>query len=171
MTPLDATAPLHRLSGSSSAPRCTSAPTAASDAAAASERARPRTWCPASINSRTMAEPIKPVAPVTKTFIANSSMKRRFSSCCYTMHAPVRPAMKPAHIPTTSVLCTNTHRDNVLSGNIVFDTAQVYTERDTRTRRVFIIGVRLLRSRDERRTKERGRTMLREREDQRLQEL
>src|SRR6266516_7958772 len=58
-----------------------------------------------------------------------------------------------------------------LSSNIVFDTSKVYTERDTRTRRVFIIGVRLLRSRDERRTKERGRTMLREREDQRLQEL
>src|SRR5256885_7140421 len=57
------------------------------------------------------------------------------------------------------------------ASNVVFDTSKVYTERDTRTRRVFIIGVRLLRSRDERRTKERGRTMLREREDQRLQEL
>src|SRR5205823_1667571 len=58
-----------------------------------------------------------------------------------------------------------------LSSNIVFDTSKVYTERDTRTRRVFILGVRLLRSRDERRTKERGRTMGREQEDQRLQEL
>src|SRR5205085_5018297 len=33
-------------------------------------------------------------------------------------------------------------------GNIVFDTEKVYTERDTRTSRVFIIGVGLLRFRD-----------------------
>src|SRR5215831_10678160 len=52
---------------SSSEPRCASAPAAASDLALASERARPRTWCPASINSRTIAEPMNPVAPVTKT--------------------------------------------------------------------------------------------------------
>jgi hypothetical protein len=35
-----------------------------------------------------------------------------------------------------------------LSSTIVFDTSKVYTERDTRTRRAFILGVRLLRSRD-----------------------
>src|SRR5258708_1119415 len=58
-----------------------------------------------------------------------------------------------------------------LSSDVVFGPSKVYTERDTRTRRVFIIGVRLLRSRDERRTKERGGTMGREQEDQRLQEL
>src|SRR5437764_14394701 len=58
-----------------------------------------------------------------------------------------------------------------LSSNVVFDTSKVYTERDTRTRREFIIGVRLLRSRDERRTQEREGTMLREQEDQRLHEL
>src|SRR5262249_29176072 len=65
----DATVPLRRLLRSSSEPRCTSAPAAASDLALASERARPRTWCPASINSSTIAEPMNPVAPVTKTRI------------------------------------------------------------------------------------------------------
>src|SRR5260370_10444830 len=58
-----------------------------------------------------------------------------------------------------------------LSSDVVFGPSKVYTERATRTRRVFIIGVRLLRSRDERRTKEREGTMGREQEDQRLQEL
>src|SRR5207302_1648694 len=79
--------------------------------------------------------------------------------------------MKPASLPTTSVPCTHTHRYHVLSGNIVFVPSKVYTERDTRTRRVFIIGVRLLRSRDERRTKKGEGTMGREQEDQRLHEL
>src|SRR5260370_13454347 len=58
-----------------------------------------------------------------------------------------------------------------LSSDVVFGPSKVYTERATRTRRVFSIGVRLLRSRDERRTKEREGTMGREEEDQRLQEL
>src|SRR5499427_1743848 len=71
ITPSAAVAPLRRLSRSSSEPRCTSAPAAASDLALASERARPRTWCPASINSRTIAEPMNPVAPVTKTRMLN----------------------------------------------------------------------------------------------------
>src|SRR5438105_4645535 len=75
MTPSAAADPLRRLSRSSSAPRCTSAPAEASDAAAASERARPRTWCPAAESSRTMAEPMYPVAPVTKTLIGNSSIR------------------------------------------------------------------------------------------------
>lgn len=42
-----------------------------------------------------------------------------------------------------------------LSSIVVFDTSKVYTERDTRTREVFIIGVRPLRSRNLG-TKERG---------------
>ena len=52
---------------SSSDPRWTSAPIAASAAAPASERARPETRWPAAIRSWTTAEPTKPVAPVTKT--------------------------------------------------------------------------------------------------------
>lgn len=64
------------------------------------------------------------------------------------MHLPVRPAMKSASIPTTNVPCMHTHRYNVLSGNVAFDTSKVYTEKDTRIRIAFIIGVRLLRSRD-----------------------
>src|SRR6266567_7067515 len=58
-----------------------------------------------------------------------------------------------------------------LSSTVVFDPLEVYTERDTRKREVFIIGVRPLRSRDEWRTKEREETMGREQESQRLQEL
>src|ERR1700719_3629134 len=45
------------------------------DAAAASDRARPSTLCPASISSRTIAEPMKPEAPVTKTRIFCSSFE------------------------------------------------------------------------------------------------
>ena len=55
-------------------PRCTWAPAAIRDLAPASERARPSTWCPAPINSRTIAEPMKPVAPVTNTRIFFSSL-------------------------------------------------------------------------------------------------
>ncbi len=44
-------------------------PTTASAAALPSERAKPLTWWPAAINSRTMADPTQPVAPVTNTFI------------------------------------------------------------------------------------------------------
>ena len=47
----------------------------------------------------------------------------------------------------------------------------MYTEKDTRTREVLIIGVRPLGSRDEWRTKEREETMGCEQESQRLQEL
>ena len=50
-------------------PQCGCAPAAVSAAAPASDRVRPTTSCPASINSRTMADPMKPVAPVTKTRI------------------------------------------------------------------------------------------------------
>ena len=39
-----------------------------------------------------------------------------------------------------------------LSSTIVFDLLEVYTEKDTRTREVFIIGVSPLGSRDEWRT-------------------
>src|SRR5579871_6059196 len=67
ITPSDLAAPPRRLSRSSREPRCTSAPAAASDLAAASERASPSTSCPAPISSRTIAEPMNPVAPVTKT--------------------------------------------------------------------------------------------------------
>src|SRR3954452_22762315 len=69
MTPSAVTAPLRRLSRSSRAPRWTSAPAAVTAAAAVSERARPTTSCPASSRSRTTAEPMYPVAPVTKTRI------------------------------------------------------------------------------------------------------
>src|SRR6516162_1991640 len=78
ITPSAAVAPLRRLSRSSSEPRCTSAPAAPSDLALASERARPRTWCPASINSRTTAEPMNPVAPVTKTRMLNFLLRFLF---------------------------------------------------------------------------------------------
>src|SRR5690349_10453984 len=74
----EAVAPLRRLSRSSSEPRCTSAPAAASDLALASARARPRTWCPASIDSRTIAEPMNPVAPVTKTRMLNVLLEEDF---------------------------------------------------------------------------------------------
>src|SRR2546429_8201765 len=71
ITPSAAAAPLRRLLISSSEPRCTSALAAARDAAAASERERPRTSCPAAISSLTMTEPMNPVAPVKKTRIRN----------------------------------------------------------------------------------------------------
>ena len=70
MTPSQVAAPLRKLSGSSSAPRYTSAPAASTDAAAASERARPSTRWPVPTSSATMAEPMKPLAPVTKIRIA-----------------------------------------------------------------------------------------------------
>src|SRR5580704_6801926 len=66
MTASEAVAPLRKLSRSSSEPRWTSAPRAAKDFAPASERAMPRTLCPAEISSFTVGVPIKPVAPVTK---------------------------------------------------------------------------------------------------------
>ena len=66
MTPSDPAAPRLRLSTSSSDPRWTSAPAAASLSADASDRARPRTEWPAPRRSATMAEPTKPLAPVTK---------------------------------------------------------------------------------------------------------
>src|SRR5574337_768375 len=52
-----ALAPCRRLSRSSSDPRCTSAPSAMSDAADASERASPSTSCPAASSSFTTADP------------------------------------------------------------------------------------------------------------------
>ena len=36
------------------------------------------TWCPASINSRTIAEPMNPVAPVTKTHMLNFLLRFLF---------------------------------------------------------------------------------------------
>ncbi len=66
ITPSAAAAPRVRLSRSSSEPRWTSAPAAATFCADASERARPRTEWPAPISSATTAEPMKPLAPVTK---------------------------------------------------------------------------------------------------------
>src|SRR3954452_20158582 len=72
MTPSAVTAPLRRLSRSSRAPRWTSAPAAVRATAAVCERARPMTSCPASSRSRTTAEPMYPVAPVTKTRICQN---------------------------------------------------------------------------------------------------
>src|SRR5882757_20980 len=67
ITPSAAAVALRRLSGSLRSPRCTSTPAVVSEAAAASERARPTTWCPASSSSWTVALPMNPVAPVTNT--------------------------------------------------------------------------------------------------------
>src|SRR5262249_6709592 len=67
MTPSEAAAAMRRLSRSSRSPRCATAPLAVSAAAPPSDRARPVTSCPASRSSSTTAEPMCPVAPVTKT--------------------------------------------------------------------------------------------------------
>ncbi len=69
-----AAAPRARLAVSSSVPRTGSAPIAATAAAPVSERVSPSTWCPAPINPRTTADPTNPVAPVTKTRIAQLRM-------------------------------------------------------------------------------------------------
>src|SRR6516165_2584658 len=87
MTPSDWAAPLRRLSGSSRLPRCTSAPAALRYAAPASDRVSPSTWWPALINSGTMAEPMKPVAPVRNTRMLCSPSEpdktESFSACGY----------------------------------------------------------------------------------------
>ena len=57
-------------------PNAASAPAARDPGAFSSERQSPVTVCPAPINSRTTAEPIYPVAPVTKTCILTSSFMR-----------------------------------------------------------------------------------------------
>src|SRR5437870_13101648 len=88
------------------------------------------------------------------------------------MRAPGRQSLARQYLSRRQVFLARKLIDTMsLSSNVVFDTSKVYTERDTRTRREFIIGVRLLRSRDERRTQEGEGTMAREQEDQRLQEL
>src|SRR5580658_4652262 len=71
MTPSEAAAPAFRLSRSCREPRCTSAPAAAMVLAEESDRANPKTWCPAPINSGINAEPMNPDAPVTKIRIVN----------------------------------------------------------------------------------------------------
>src|SRR5918995_1901330 len=54
-------------SSSSRSPWATSAPRAATFAAAAAERASPTTWSPRSSSRVVRAPPMKPLAPVTKT--------------------------------------------------------------------------------------------------------
>jgi hypothetical protein len=63
-------APERMLPRSSRSPRRTLAPLASRAAAEASDRARPVTSCPAASSSVTVAEPIQPEAPVTKTRMA-----------------------------------------------------------------------------------------------------
>src|SRR5580658_9307370 len=65
-------------------PRSTSAPAAIRDLAPSFERANPITECRALISSLTTAEPIKPVAPVTKIRILSSPYKFEFrwAQCC-----------------------------------------------------------------------------------------
>ena len=70
MTPSASAAALASPSRSVRSPRCTDAPYAVTVAAAASDRARPTTSCPAAMSSGTMAEPRWPDAPVTKIRIA-----------------------------------------------------------------------------------------------------
>ena len=48
-------------------PGSTAAPAAEQTAAAESERASPVTWCPAARSSGITADPMCPLAPVTKT--------------------------------------------------------------------------------------------------------
>ena len=67
ITPSAAAAALRRLSVSSRPPRMGRIPLADNFFAAASDRASAVTVCPAVISSSVTAEPIKPVAPVTKT--------------------------------------------------------------------------------------------------------
>ena len=80
-------APLRRLSRASSEPVCSRLPDALSEFADRSERASPRTLCPALMSSATTAEPTKPVAPVTKTrmlrllFLFTDSVKIREDFC------------------------------------------------------------------------------------------
>src|SRR4029077_16245239 len=87
MTPSDSAAPLRRLSGSLRLPRWTSAPAALRDWAPASDRASPSTWWPALISAGTMAEPMKPVAPVRNTRMLCSPSEpdktESFSGCRY----------------------------------------------------------------------------------------
>jgi hypothetical protein len=54
------------------ATKCTRAPAAINFLSDASDRARPVTSWPAARSSLTIANPINPVAPVTKTFLASS---------------------------------------------------------------------------------------------------
>ena len=64
-----AAASLRRLSVSSRLPRCGWTPLADNFFPASSDRARAVTECPAPISSSTTADPMNPVAPVTKTRI------------------------------------------------------------------------------------------------------
>jgi hypothetical protein len=71
------------------------------------------------------------------------------SACGHTMRAPGRFASR-ASITTLDKCFLHDYASIPFPcrGNIVFDTEKVYTERDTRTSRVFIIGVGLLHSPD-----------------------
>src|SRR5580700_5834641 len=74
MTPSESAAPLRRLSRSSRLPGKASAPALRRATAPASERVRPNTRCPAWMSSGTSAEPMNPVAPVTKIRINLSGL-------------------------------------------------------------------------------------------------
>src|SRR5580693_9473959 len=76
MTPSESAAPLRRLSRSSRLPDKASAPALRRATAPASERVRPNTRCPAWMSSGTSAEPMNPVAPVTKIRISLSRLVR-----------------------------------------------------------------------------------------------
>jgi hypothetical protein len=84
MTPSAAAAPARRLARSSMEPWCTVAPAAATAAAADSDLARPVTWCPASMSSRTTADPMNPLAPVTNTRMIDSLAQMMWTglACC-----------------------------------------------------------------------------------------
>src|SRR2546430_12838402 len=65
------------------------------------------------------------------------------------MRAPGRQSLARQYLSRRQAFLARLLIDTMsLSSNIVFDTSKVYTEKDTRTRRVFIIGVRLLHSHD-----------------------
>jgi hypothetical protein len=72
ITPSQARAPAARLSLSERSPLSASTPDRASASASSALRASPSTWCPAASNSRTIAEPMNPAAPVTNTRMKTS---------------------------------------------------------------------------------------------------
>src|SRR5438132_203716 len=80
---------------------------------------------------RTTAEPMCPVAPVTKTLIGNSSIRLRVirlkvgmrSACGQTMRAPVRKVSRATISSDDKCsVAPNTHRDHVLVAGTLFST-------------------------------------------------
>src|SRR5690349_21205945 len=92
--------------------------------------------CEASRSSGTTAEPMYPVAPVTKTLMVISSIHETQGwdarSCGHTMRAPGRFASR-ASITTFDKCFLHEYASRPCPGrgNIVFDTEKGYTERDT----------------------------------------